>query len=151
MNENCHICDIVGFIEYVFFKLTRPKVIVESGGCGKSTLLKLLIRLYKPSYGTVSMGGMNVTALNLGKWREMCGVVMQDGKIFSDTIKNNIVLDDDKVDEAQLIKCCQIAQIKEEINQMPRGFDTEIGEQRRGLSGGQEQRLLMTCALYNCP
>lgn len=81
----------------------------------------------------------------------MCGVVMQDGKIFSDTIKNNIVLDDDKVDEAQLIKCCQIAQIKEEINQMPRGFDTEIGEQRRGLSGGQEQRLLMTCALYNCP
>lgn len=129
----------------------KVTAIVGSSGCGKSTLLKLLIRLYKPSYGTVSMGGMNVTALNLRKWREMCGVVMQDGKMFSDTIKNNIVLDDEKVDEAQLIKCCQIAQIKEEIDQMPRGFDTEIGEQGRGLSGGQKQRLLIARALYRNP
>lgn len=129
----------------------KVTAIVGSSGCGKSTLLKLLVRLYKPSYGTVNMGGMNVTALNLRKWREMCGVVMQDGKIFSDTIKNNIVLDDEKVDEAQLIKCCQIAQIKEEIDQMPRGFDTEIGEQGRGLSGGQKQRLLIARALYRNP
>ena len=129
----------------------KVTAIVGSSGCGKSTLLKLLIRLYKPSYGSVSMGGMNVTALNLRKWREMCGVVMQDGKIFSDTIKNNIVLDDEKVDEAQLIKCCQIAQIKDEIDQMPRGFDTEIGEQGRGLSGGQKQRLLIARALYKNP
>lgn len=129
----------------------KVTAIVGGSGCGKSTLLKLLIRLYKPSYGTVNMGGMNVTALNLRKWREMCGVVMQDGKMFSDTIKNNIVLDDEKVDEAQLIKCCQIAQIKEEIDQMPRGFDTEIGERGRGLSGGQKQRLLIARALYRNP
>ena len=129
----------------------KVTAIVGSSGCGKSTLLKLLIRLYKPSYGTVSMGGMNVTSLNLRKWRELCGVVMQDGKIFSDTIKNNIVLDDEKVDEVQLIKCCQIAQIKEEIDQMPRGFDTEIGERGRGLSGGQKQRLLIARALYRNP
>lgn len=129
----------------------KVTAIVGSSGCGKSTLLKLLIRLYKPSYGTVSMGGMNVTAINLRKWREMCGVVMQDGKMFSDTIKNNIVLDDEKVDEDQLIKCCQIAQIKEEIDQMPRGFDTEIGERGRGLSGGQKQRLLIARALYRNP
>lgn len=129
----------------------KVTAIVGSSGCGKTTLLKLLIRLYKPTYGTVSMGGMNVTALNLRKWREMCGVVMQDGKMFSDTIKNNIVLDDEKVDEAQLIKCCQIAQIKEEIDQMPRGFDTEIGERGRGLSGGQKQRLLIARALYRDP
>ena len=129
----------------------KVTAIVGSSGCGKSTLLKLLVRLYKPTYGTVNMGGMNVTALNLRKWREMCGVVMQDGKVFSDTIKNNIVLDDEKVDEAQLIKCCQIAQIKEEIDQMPRGFDTEIGEQGRGLSGGQKQRLLIARALYRNP
>ena len=129
----------------------KVTAIVGSSGCGKSTLLKLLVRLYKPTYGTVNMGGMNVTALNLRKWREMCGVVMQDGKMFSDTIKNNIVLDDEKVDEQQLIKCCQIAQIKEEIDQMPRGFDTEIGEQGRGLSGGQKQRLLIARALYRNP
>ena len=125
--------------------------IMGPSGCGKSTLLKLLVRLYKPSYGTVNMGGMNVTALNLRKWREMCGVVMQDGKIFSDTIKNNIVLDDEHVDEEQLVRCCQMAQIKDEIDQMPRGFDTEIGEQGRGLSGGQKQRLLIARALYRNP
>ena len=129
----------------------KVTAIVGSSGCGKSTLLKLLVRLYKPSYGTVNMGGMNVTALNLRTWREMCGVVMQDGKMFSDTIKNNIVLDDERVDEEQLIRCCQIAQIKEEIDQMPRGFDTEIGEQGRGLSGGQKQRLLIARALYRNP
>lgn len=129
----------------------KVTAIVGCSGCGKSTLLKILVRLYKPSYGTVNMGGMNVTALNLRKWREMCGVVMQDGKIFNDTIKNNIILDDEKVDEAQLVKCCQIAQIKDEIDQMPRGFDTEIGEQGRGLSGGQKQRLLIARALYRNP
>ena len=129
----------------------KVTAIVGSSGCGKSTLLKLLVRLYRPSYGSVNMGGMNVTALNLRTWREMCGVVMQDGKIFSDTIKNNIVLDDENVDEAQLIKCCKIAQIKEDIDQMPRGFDTEIGEQGCGLSGGQKQRLLIARALYRNP
>ena len=129
----------------------KVTAIVGSSGCGKSTLLKLLVRLYKPSYGTVNMGGMNVTALNLHTWREMCGVVMQDGKIFNDTIKNNIVLDDEHVDEAQLIKCCQTAQIKNEIDQLPKGFDTMIGEQGRGLSGGQRQRLLIARALYRNP
>ena len=129
----------------------KVTAIVGSSGCGKSTLLKLLIRLYKPSYGTVNMGNMNVTALNLRKWREMCGVVMQDGKVFNDTIKNNIVLDDEDIDEGQLIKCCQIAQIKDEIDRMPRGFETEIGEQGRGLSGGQKQRLLIARALYKNP
>lgn len=135
----------------LFIPENKVTAIVGSSGCGKSTLLKLLVRLYKPSYGSVNMGGMNVTALNLRKWRDMCGVVMQDGKIFSDTIKNNIVLDDEHVDEEQLVKCCQIAQIKSEIDQMPRGFDTEIGEQGRGLSGGQKQRLLIARALYRNP
>ena len=129
----------------------KVTAIVGSSGCGKSTLLKLLVRLYKPSYGTVNMGGMNVTALNLRTWRELCGVVMQDGKIFNDTIKNNIVLDDEHVDEAKLIKCSQTAQIKNEIDQLPKGYDTMIGEQGRGLSGGQRQRLLIARALYRNP
>ena len=61
------------------------------------------------------------------------------------------MLDDEHVDEAQLIKCCQTAQIKNEIDQMPKGFDTMIGEQGRGLSGGQRQRLLIARALYRNP
>ena len=120
-------------------------------GCGKSTLLKLLVRLYKPSYGDIKMDKMNVNAINLRQWRSMCGVVMQDGKIFSDTILNNIVLDDEHIDYEQLRKVCRIAQIEDEINAMPKGFETNIGENGRGLSGGQKQRLLIARALYRNP
>lgn len=81
----------------------------------------------------------------------ICGVVMQDGKLFSDTILNNIVLDDERVDKENLVRCCQIAQIKSDIDSMPKGFDTLIGETGRGLSGGQRQRLLIARALYRNP
>lgn len=66
-------------------------------GSGKSTLLKLLVRLYKPSLREIKMDTMNVNAINLRQWRDMC-VVMQDGKMFSDTILNNIVLDAERID-----------------------------------------------------
>lgn len=81
----------------------------------------------------------------------MCGVVMQDGHVFSDTIKNNIVLGDENIDSQRLIECCKMAQILSDIEQMPKGFDTEIGEKGRGLSGGQKQRLLIARALYRNP
>ena len=129
----------------------KVTAIVGGSGSGKSTLLKLLVRLYKPSYGEIKMGGMNLTAINLRLWREMCGVVMQDGKIFSDSIRNNIVLDDENVDVDHLLRCCEVAQIREEVEQMPKGFDTTIGEWGRGLSGGQKQRLLIARALYRNP
>lgn len=120
-------------------------------GSGKSTLLKLLVRLYKPTHGEIKMGGMNVTAINLRQWRDLCGVVMQDGNIFSDTILNNIVLDDDHIDYDRLREVCRTAQLEEEINSMPKGFETMIGETGRGLSGGQKQRLLIARALYQDP
>lgn len=120
-------------------------------GCGKSTLLKLLVRLYKPTYGDIKMGGMNVSAINLRQWRNMCGVVMQDGKVFSDTILNNIVLDDERIDYERLHDVCRMAQLEDEVNAMPKGFDTMVGETGRGLSGGQKQRLLIARALYRNP
>lgn len=137
----------------VYLVIPQGKVtaIVGGSGSGKSTLLKLLVRLYKPSHGEIKMGGMNVQAINLRVWRDMCGVVMQDGKMFSDTILNNIVLDDEHVDYDKLRDVCRIAQIEEEINSMPKGFETKIGETGRGLSGGQKQRLLIARALYRDP
>lgn len=129
----------------------KVTAIVGSSGSGKSTLLKMLVRLYKPIYGTVRMGDMNIMSINLRQWRDMCGVVMQDGKLFSDTIRNNIVLDDENPNIERLVRCCQMAQIKDEIDKLPKGFDTEIGEKGRGLSGGQKQRLLIARALYKNP
>ena len=136
---------------YLHIPENKVTAIVGGSGSGKSTLLKLLVRLYKPSYGDIKMDKMNVNAINLRQWRSMCGVVMQDGKIFSDTILNNIVLDDEHIDYEQLRKVCRIAQIEDEINAMPKGFETNIGENGRGLSGGQKQRLLIARALYRNP
>jgi ATP-binding cassette subfamily B protein len=140
-------------LQHIFLKLPENKVtaIVGGSGSGKSTLLKLLVRLYKPSYGTIRMGSMNVSSINLRQWRSLCGVVMQDGKLFSDTILNNIVLDDDNIDYERVREVVRIAQLTDEINEMPKGFDTAIGENGRGLSGGQKQRLLIARALYRNP
>ena len=136
---------------YLHIPENKVTAIVGGSGCGKSTLLKLLVRLYKPTFGDIKMDTMNVEAINLRQWRNLCGVVMQDGKVFSDTIINNIVLDDDHIDYDRLHEVCKIAQLEEEINAMPNGFDTTVGETGRGLSGGQKQRLLIARALYRNP
>lgn len=133
---------------YLTIPENKITAIVGCSGCGKSTLLKLLARLYKPTYGDIRMGQMNFFSIDLHYWRSLCGIVMQDGKIFSDTIKNNIVLDDENPDVERLTHCCAIAQILGEIESMPQAFDTLVGERGRGLSGGQKQRLLIARALY---
>ena len=140
-------------LNHLFLTIPQNRVtaIVGGSGSGKSTLLKLLVRLYRPGYGEIKMGGMNVGSINLRRWRELCGVVMQDGKMFSDTILNNIVLDDERIDYDRVREATRIAQIDGEINEMPKGYDTMIGETGRGLSGGQKQRLLIARALYRDP
>lgn len=154
--ENIHFQYTVNsplVLRNVYLRIPENKItaIVGGSGSGKSTLLKLLVRLYKPTYGDIKIGGMNVNLINLRQWREMCGVVMQDGKTFNDTIINNIVLDDEHIDYEKLREVCRLAQIETEINEMPKGFETMIGENGRGLSGGQKQRLLIARALYRDP
>ena len=154
--ENIHFQYTVNsplVLRSIYLKIPKKKItaIVGGSGSGKSTLLKLLVRLYKPTYGDIRMGGMNVNLINLRQWRQMCGVVMQDGKTFNDTVLNNIVLDDEHIDYDKLREVCDIAQIAVEINEMPKGFETMIGENGRGLSGGQKQRLLIARALYRSP
>jgi len=129
----------------------KVTAIVGDSGCGKSTLLKLLLRLYMPSYGEVCIGNMNINTISLRQWRAKCGCVMQDGKVFNDTIQNNIVLNDEDVDYEALQQATQIANIAQEIERMPLGYQTTIGEMGRGLSGGQKQRLLIARALYKKP
>ncbi len=125
--------------------------IVGDSGSGKSTLLKLLLRLYKPSYGEILIGGMNVNNISLRQWREQCGCVMQEGKLFNDTILNNIVLNEEEINYPALKQAVEIAHIAREIEQMPQGYQTMIGEMGRGLSGGQRQRLLIARVLYKRP
>lgn len=129
----------------------KVTAIVGDSGSGKSTLLKLLLRLYKPSYGDIMIGNMNINNISLKQWRDKCGAVMQDGKIFNDTILNNVVLEDEKIDYNKLKKALHTANIAQEIEQLPLGYQTMMGEQGRGLSGGQKQRILIARALYKNP
>ena len=140
-------------LKQVYLVIPEGKItaIVGGSGSGKSTLLKLLLRLYPPSYGDIMIGSMNIANISLRDWRDHCGVVMQDGKIFNDTILNNIVLDDEAIDYNRLKEAVRIAHIATEIEQMPQGYQTKIGEVGRGLSGGQKQRLLIARALYKAP
>jgi ATP-binding cassette subfamily B protein len=94
---------------------------------------------------------MNITNISMRDWRNSCGVVMQDGKIFNDSILNNIVLNDEDVNYDLLKEAVRLAHIANEIEQMPQGYQTKIGEVGRGLSGGQKQRLLIARALYKNP
>jgi len=139
----CNIC----------LKIPEGKItaIVGGSGSGKSTLLKILLRLYNPTYGNVMIGNLNISNISLREWRDSCGVVMQDGKIFNDTILTNIVLGDEEVNYDRLKEAVRIAHIAEEIEQMPQGYQTKIGEVGRGLSGGQKQRLLIARAIYKNP
>ena len=129
----------------------KVTAIVGDSGSGKSTLLKLILRLYKPSYGEIMIGNMNINNIGLKQWREKCGVVMQDGKIFNDTILNNIVLDDENIDYERLKNALETANIAQEIERLPLGYQTKMGEHGRGLSGGQKQRILIARALYKNP
>jgi ATP-binding cassette subfamily B protein len=140
-------------LKNLFLRIPEGKVtaIVGDSGCGKSTLLKLLLRLYLPSYGEICIGDMNINNISLREWRSKCGCVMQDGKLFNDTIQNNIVLNEEKVDYPALQQAVEVANIMKEIEAMPQGYQTMIGEMGRGLSGGQRQRLLIARALYKQP
>lgn len=81
---------------------------------------------------------MNANNISLRQWRDWCGAVMQDGKIFNDTILNNIVLDDECIDYERLKQAVETANIAFEIEQLPSGYQTIMGEQGRSLSGGQK-------------
>jgi ATP-binding cassette subfamily B protein len=140
-------------LENIKLRIPENKItaIVGHSGCGKTTLLKLLTRLYKPTYGDILIGDTNINNVDLRQWRDKCGVVLQDGKIFNDTILNNIVLDDENIDYEKLSNAVTVASISKEIEAMPLAYKTKMGEQGRGLSGGQKQRILIARALYKDP
>jgi ATP-binding cassette subfamily B protein len=125
--------------------------IVGASGSGKTTILKLLLNFYEPTEGTIRVGDSNLSNLHSGIWRNKCGVVMQDGFIFNDTIAKNIALGDDIVDKRRLLKAVKVANIQTHIESLPLGYNTKIGQEGLGLSQGQKQRILIARAVYKNP
>lgn len=125
--------------------------IVGASGSGKTTLMKILLKFYEVSKGDIKVGGTDINNISQRFWREKCGVVMQEGYIFNDTIAKNIAVGDTVVDKAKLLKAVEIANIKEFVEELPLGYNTKIGQEGIGMSTGQKQRLLIARAVYKDP
>lgn len=129
----------------------KQTAIVGTSGSGKTTLVKLLLGFYPPTGGNILLGQGNLDMYSLRCWREECGVVMQDGFIFSDTVARNIAPGVEYIDKQTLIKATKTANIYDFITSLPLGFNTKIGGEGHGLSQGQKQRILIARAIYKNP
>ncbi len=125
--------------------------IVGVSGSGKTTLMKLLLKFYEPNEGKISIGNQALKNISQKSWRELCGVVMQEGYIFNDTIANNIAIGSDYIDKEKLKQAVDIANIQDFIETLPLSYNTKIGMEGVGLSTGQKQRLLIARAVYKNP
>jgi ATP-binding cassette, subfamily B, bacterial len=129
----------------------KTTAIVGASGSGKTTLLKMLLKFYQPEMGDIRLGNMPLEQINTHLWRSKCGVVMQDGFIFSDTVARNIALSEETIDKEKLFFAADVANIKDFIESLPLNYNTKIGNEGVGLSQGQKQRILIARAVYKNP
>lgn len=134
-----------------FIPENKTTAIVGASGSGKTTIIKLLLKFYPPSQGSISYNNQNILDLSPESIRNECGVVMQDGYIFSDTIEQNIITGDKNIDYEKLKYAIKTANIEGFIAQLPLGLDTKLGAAGNSISGGQKQRILIARAVYKDP
>ena len=134
-------------------KINKQQVtaIVGVSGSGKTTLLKLLMGFYLPTKGELLIGNHDISRISCDDWRRHCGVVMQNGYIFSGSIKQNITLDEKNINQNLLEQAIKLSCLRDFISSMPMGLDTKIGETGLPISGGQRQRILIARAIYKNP
>ncbi len=125
--------------------------IVGPSGCGKTTLLKTILGIHAPQRGELLVGGVPLAQLGLRAWRDMVGVVMQDEPLFCGSIAENISFFDPQPDMDWLMHCARVASVHDDIEAMPMGYHTLLGDMGSSLSGGQKQRILLARALYKRP
>ena len=140
-------------LDGVSFNIPEGKVtaIVGASGSGKTTLIKLMLGYYPVLSGSISIAERNINEYNLKWWRRHCGVVMQDGVIFSESIARNIAVDDSEIDVERLEQATRIANIHDYVMGLPLKYNTIIGRDGVGLSQGQKQRILIARAVYKNP
>lgn len=140
-------------LESINLSIPNGKVtaIVGASGSGKTTLLKLLLGYYEPQAGEIDVAGHCLNDYNLSWWRSQCGVVMQDGFLFSDTIGRNIAISDDEPNLSRIRSAARVACIADYIEGLPLGYNTMIGRDGQGISQGQRQRILIARLVYKNP
>lgn len=140
-------------IDGVSVRIPGGKVtaIVGASGSGKTTLVKLMLGYYPVAEGAIYIAEHDIADYSLKWWRRQCGVVMQDGVIFSESIARNIAVGDSDIDTARMEEAARIANIHDDIMRMPLKYNTMIGRDGVGLSQGQRQRILIARAVYKDP
>lgn len=111
----------------------------------------MLLKFYDPIEGEIKFGDHHLSSISQKAWRSQCGVVMQEGYIFNDTIANNIAIGEEMISIERLEQAVEIANIKEYIQSLPHAYNTMIGMEGLGMSSGQKQRLLIARAVYKGP
>jgi ATP-binding cassette subfamily B protein len=129
----------------------KQTAIVGMSGSGKTTLVKLLLGFYPLQKGAIYLGENHLNSYSWRQWRKRCGVVMQDGFIFSDSIAKNIAPGVEHIDKERLLEAVTVANIRDFIESLPLAYNTKIGTEGHGLSQGQKQRILIARAVYKNP
>lgn len=133
------------------FKIPANKTtaIVGESGSGKTTIIKLILKIWKPTNGKITIDSKNLETIDDYSWRKNCGSVMQESFIFSDSILNNVTLKNyDTINFDNFIKALKIANIQNWVESLPESYNTIIGEDGHGISEGQKQRILISRIIY---
>ncbi|WP_373018387.1 ABC transporter ATP-binding protein, partial [Muriicola sp.] len=137
------------------FSLEVPKgktvALVGQSGSGKSTIANLVTRFYDVDQGEIKIDGVNIKRLSQRSVRGLMGLVTQESILFNDTVRNNIALGRENASEEEIVEAAKIANAHEFITQLPKGYDTNIGDSGNKLSGGQKQRLSIARAVLKNP
>ena len=120
---------------------------VGQSGAGKSTIVSLLARMYEPDAGEIRADGRPIHAMDIDAWRSKIAVVRQDPFIFNDTLRYNLTIGNRDVSDGELDEVCRIAKVEEFSDDLPEGYETQLGDDGVRLSGGQRQRVALARAL----
>jgi len=133
----------------ISFSVKRDEFIafVGQSGAGKSTIVSLLVRMYDPDRGEIRGDGVDISEYDIQQWRERIAIVRQDPYIFNDTLANNVTIGNRDATQRDIERVCKIAKVNEFLDELPNGYDSELGDEGVRLSGGQKQRVSLARAL----
>jgi subfamily B ATP-binding cassette protein MsbA len=136
-------------LQGISFEVKRGEFVafVGQSGAGKSTIVSLLARLYDPDDGEVLADGTPIEEYDIDQWRERIAVVRQQPYIFNDTLEANITIGNRDASRKEVKEVCEIAKVNEFLDELPKGYDSQLGDDGVRLSGGQRQRVALARAL----
>jgi subfamily B ATP-binding cassette protein MsbA len=140
-------------LDRVSFEIKKGEIVALIGpsGVGKSTLADLILRLYDPVAGSITIDGRDLRSLRQGSYRRLFGVVSQEALLFNDTIRENIAYGREAISDDEIVRAARIANAHDFITECPNGYDTIVGDRGIRLSGGQRQRVAIARAIVGDP